>query len=312
MKKIIKVLALLGVLAMVVTGCSLDSPGSNAPESNGGSESGDVKVGISISTLNNPFFIDMLEGAEAAAEAAGYTLISTDAQNDTSRQISGIEDMLQQDIDLLIINPTDSDGIVSAVESANAAGIPVITVDRVSNGGEVIAHVASDNVVGGEMAAQFIVDELGGSGKVIELEGISGATSARDRGQGFHNVMGENDDMEVLASQAADFDRVQGLTVTENLLQRHPDVEAIFAHNDEMALGALEALSAAGLSDQVIVVGFDAIDDAIESIEGGELTATIAQQPKLISERAMEAVAKVINGEDVDAVIPVELQLVQK
>jgi ribose transport system substrate-binding protein len=236
-------------------------------------------------------------------------LIVLDSQDDPAKEASNVEDLITKQVDLIIINPTDSDAVVNSVLAANDAGIPVITVDRASNGGEVVSHIASDNVAGGKMAGEFIIEQLGGNGKVVELEGIAGTSAARERGEGFNAAL-EGTGIEVVARQTADFDRAKGLDVMENILQSQPEIDAVFAHNDEMALGALEAIKASGRD--IIVVGFDATDDAVKAVEAGEMAATVAQQPGLMGEIAIETALKVMNGEQVEANIPVELQLVTK
>lgn len=308
MKKVI--VSFVVLLSLIVAGCSTDSPAENNGDNQENEKDGQVTVGLSVSTLNNPFFVTLKEGAESAAEEHGVELTVADAQDDPAKQVSDIEDLIQQGVDVLVINPTDSAAVVSAIESANDAGIPVITVDRSAEGGEVVSHIASDNVAGGEMAGKFIVEKLGGEGRVVELEGIPGSSAARERGEGFHNIVDHEAGIEVVAKQPADFDRAKGLTVMENIIQATPDFEAVFAHNDEMALGALQALEAAGMED-VMVVGFDATDDAVKSVEEGKMAATIAQQPEIIGSTGIETAVKVANGEDVEEFIPVELQLVE-
>ncbi|MFD1040429.1 ribose ABC transporter substrate-binding protein RbsB [Virgibacillus byunsanensis] len=311
MSKWLKFLGLVAVLLLVLGACSTDAPGSDEEEGEDeatGDES--VKIGLSISTLNNPFFVTLRDGAEAAADEAGYEITTSDAQNDASTQLSDIEDLIQQDIDVLLVNPVDSDAVASAIELANDADIPVITVDRSSEGGEVVTHIASDNVAGGEMAGDFIAEQLSDEGNVVELEGIAGASATRERGEGFHNVVDAIDGIEVVANQSANFDRTEGLSVMENIIQSTGDIQAVFAHNDEMALGAMEALAGQGLLEDVIVVGFDATDDAVAAVEEGRMDATVAQQPELIGQNAIDAAGKIANGESVDEFIPVELQLV--
>ncbi|WP_163527327.1 ribose ABC transporter substrate-binding protein RbsB [Halobacillus ihumii] len=313
MSKWIKSLGLLALLLIVATACSTEAPGSSSDDSSGeseGSDDGTIKIGLSISTLNNPFFVSLRDGAEAAAKEAGFELLTSDAQNDAATQVSDIEDLLQQNIDVLLVNPTDSAAIVSAIESANNAGVPVITVDRSADGGEVVSHIASDNVAGGEMAGEFIAEQLGGEGNVVELEGIPGASATRERGKGFHNVIDSIEGIEIVAKQSANFDRAEGLTVMENILQSTDKIDAVFAHNDEMALGAVQALEANNLLEDVTVVGFDGTDDARAAISEGRMDATIAQQPELIGEKAIETAGKVANGESVEDFIPVELELI--
>ncbi|SFF64917.1 ribose transport system substrate-binding protein [Halobacillus alkaliphilus] len=314
MKNWMKLFGLFALLLLVVA-CSTEQPGSSSDDSegdSGDSGSGDdtTKIGLSISTLNNPFFVSLRDGAEAAAEDAGYEITTADAQNDAATQVSDIEDLLQQDIDVLLVNPADSSAVVSAIESANDSGVPVITVDRTADGGEVVTHIASDNVAGGEMAGEFIAEQLSEEGQVVELEGIPGASATRERGEGFHNVVDSMDGIEIVANQSANFDRSEGLTVMENILQSTDSLDAVFAHNDEMALGAVQALEANNMLGDVTVVGFDATDDARAAVSEGRMDATVAQQPELIGQNAIDAAGKVAKDEQVEEFIPVELQLV--
>jgi len=265
------------------------------------------KVGLVVSTLNNPFFVTLKDGAEDKAAELGIELIALDSQNDPAKELANVEDLMVKGVDVILINPTDSDAVARAVMQANRNNVPVITLDRGSNEGEVVTHIASDNVAGGEMAGKFILEQVGKGAKVVELEGIPGTTAARDRGKGFNNVANEN--LEVVARQAADFDRTKGLTVMENILQAESEIDAVFAHNDEMALGALKAIEGSG--KDILVVGFDATDDAVASVKDGKLGATVAQQPSMIGAMGVEAAVKVINGEETEDFIPVELELIK-
>lgn len=308
MKKVVSMLTAILFVVWGLVGCSLDS--GTSTNSTRKKEEGDVKIGLSISTLNNPFFVTLKEGAEKAAKEANVSLTVVDAQNDPAKQTSDIEDLIQQGVDIILINPTDSSAVTSAIESANKANIPVITVDRSADGGEVVAHIASDNVAGGKMAGEFIIEALKDGGNIVELEGIPGSSAARERGEGFHQVIDKASNIQVVAKQPADFDRAKGLSVMENILQSQKDIKAVFAHNDEMALGALQALEAQGMKD-VIVVGFDATDDAVKAVQEGKMAATIAQKPELIGENAVKTALKVIKGETVEKFIPVPLELVK-
>ncbi|OIJ14279.1 D-ribose ABC transporter substrate-binding protein [Anaerobacillus alkalilacustris] len=296
---------LVSMLMLVIVACSTDSPTGS---SNGNSEPKEdgFTVGFSISTLNNPFFVTLKEGAEAKANELGIQLIIVDAQDDNAKQVNDVEDLIQRNVDLILINPTDSSSVVTAVQAANSAGIPVITVDRGADSGDITAHIASNNIAGGEMAGDLLLSLVGAGVKVVELEGISGSSAARERGQGFHNVA--QGKVEIV-SQTANFNRAEGLTVMENILQGNPDIVGVFAHNDEMALGALEAISAAGLDD-IFVIGFDATDDAVAAVQDGRLSGTVAQQPVLIGEKALETALSVLKGDAVEEFIPVDLELV--
>ena len=269
---------------------------------------GNGTMGLSVSTLNNPFFVTLVEGAKTAAAAAGVQLTVADAGDDAAKQTSDIEDLIASGISVLIVNPVDSDAVTGAVEAAMAKGVKVISVDRAVNGVEIDCQIASDNVLGAELATQYIVDTLGEGALVAELEGVTGASAAIDRSQGFHNVADAK--LKVVSSQTANFARTEGMSVMENMLQANPNIQAVFAANDEMALGAMEAITGAG--KKVMVVGFDATDDAIASIKAGQMAATIAQQPALIGSTAVENALQLIAGKSIPKAVPVEVTLITK
>lgn len=249
MKKLLKSLSILLMLTFI-----LGSFSACTNKQQQGATQGSKKIGMVISTLNNPFFVTMKEGAEKKAKELGYEVIVLDSQNDASKERSNVEDLVQQGIAVLVINPTDSDAVANSISVAKDKNIPVITVDRAANGVDVACHIASDNVAGGKLAGEFILETLGGKAKIVELQGIPGASATRDRGKGFHEAVDGKEGVKVVASQAADFDRQKGLNVMENIIQATPDFDAVFAHNDEMALGAVKALTAA--NKKAVVVGF--------------------------------------------------------
>jgi ribose transport system substrate-binding protein len=252
-------------------------------------------IGLSVSTLNNPFFVDLRDGAQRMATELGLELLVTDAQDSVSTQINDIEDLVQRGVAVLIVNPTDSAAVVPAVMAANAAGIPVIAVDRGVDGGTLAYFIASDNVAGGSSAGEFICEQLGGMGPVVELEGIPGVSATRERGQGFNDYVSQNcPGVTVVARQTANFNRAEGLSVMENILTAQPDIAAVFAHNDEMALGALQAIEASGRD--ILVVGFDATDDAVAAVEACRMGATVAQLPAQLGAQAVEAAHGIITG----------------
>lgn len=178
MKKAVSVILTLSLF--LLTACSLEPPQWAKPSNSGNKK--EFTIGLSVSTLNNPFFVSLKKGIEKEAKKRGMKVIIVDAQNDSSKQTSDVEDLIQQGVDALLINPTDSSAISTAVESANAVGVPVVTIDRSAEQGKVETLVASDNVKGGEMAAAFIADKLGKGAKVAELEGVPGASATRERG----------------------------------------------------------------------------------------------------------------------------------
>ncbi|MBI0579091.1 ribose ABC transporter substrate-binding protein RbsB [Neobacillus cucumis] len=302
-----KLAVLLISLSLLLLGaCSMQPPEWAKPAKKENLK--DVKIGLSVSTLNNPFFVSLKNGVQKEAKVLGMEVKVVDAQNDSAKQINDVEDLIQQGVDVLLINPTDSAAISTAVQSANNIGIPVITLDRSADKGKVAALVASDNIKGGEMAGNYIVKELGEKAKVAELEGVPGASATRERGKGFHNIADQK--LNVVEQQSADFDRTKGLTVMENLLQANPDIQAVFAHNDEMALGAIEAINSSGKN--IMVIGFDGNDDALKAIKAGKMEATVAQQPELIGKLAVDAGRDVVQGKKVAKKIPAPLKLVTK
>lgn len=301
-RKLSSIIGVFAVLALLLAACQ---PAAPTEEPVAG-----YTLGLSLSTLNNPFFVTLKEGAEDTAAVAGVTLVVVDSQDDATTEASNMEDLIQQGVDAILVNPTDADAIVPSIEKANAAGIPVFTIDRGASAGEIVSHIASDNEAGGTMAGEFLCDALGGEGKVVELEGIAGTSAARDRGKGFNDYMSANcAGVEIIARQTANFNRAEGLTVFENILQAEPEIDGVFAHNDEMILGAIEAAEAAGRTG-IIFVGFDAVDDAVAAVDAGKLAATIAQQPYEMGRLGVEKAFAYLTGETVEAYIPVDLALV--
>lgn len=314
MKTIRKYLSIVLVALFAFTACSLEGEDNNTSaenktESNETADKktdGNMKIGVSLSTLNNPFFVSIREGIEEGAGDDAETVIS-DAQNDSSTQSNQVEDLITQGVDLIIINPVDSTAIASSVEKANEANIPVICVDRGTDSGEIVSFIASNNVEGGKLAGEYILEKVGEDAEVVQLEGIPGASSTRERGEGFKEAT--DGKIDLVASQTANFDRAEGLTVMENLLQAHPDVKAVFCQNDEMALGASEAIKTSG--KDIVVVGFDGNDDAISAVEDGSLSATVAQKPKEMGKLAIETAIKYLKGETVDEQVDSPLELVK-
>jgi ABC-type sugar transport system substrate-binding protein len=298
---VLGVLILAALATVVAVGCQ---------RGGGGGEGGGPRIGLSISTLNNPFFVTLRNGAQQAAKKEGAKLIIADAQDDAATQQDDVQNFVTQQVDAILINPVDSEAVVPAVQAANQANIPVIALDRGASGGKLETLIASDNVEGGRMAAKELI-QLVGSGPVAQLEGIPGTSPTRDRGQGFEEVIDAQDAVQLVSSQTANFLRTEGLNVTENILQSNPGIKGIFAQNDEMAMGAVRALGGRAGSE-VKIVGFDGIEDALKAIQAGKMNATIAQQPDKIGSLGVENAMKVVDGKSVDKNIPVQVKLVTK
>ncbi|MFJ2826972.1 substrate-binding domain-containing protein [Streptomyces sp. NPDC087263] len=296
------------VLAAVVTVAIV---GATSFLHNDSSTSTKPKVGLSLSTLNNPFFVQIRAGAQAEAKKLGLDLTVTDAQNDASQQANQLQNFTSSNYGAIIVNPVDSDAASNSVKAADKAKIPVIAVDRDVNKATVDTLVASDNIAGGELAAKTIAEKLGGTGKIVILQGQAGTSAARERAQGFADGLKAYPGIQVLAQQPADFDRTKGLDVMSNLLQAHPDVQGVIAANDEMALGAIKALgSKAGTS--VSVVGFDGTPDGLTAVKQGSLYASVAQQPSQLGKIAVDNALRAAQGKKVQTTVKVPVKVVTK
>lgn len=301
------------VAAMVLTGCGGGTGAktdktpepekkteAKTPDAGEKKEDGNKTIALSMNTLSNPFFVTVVEGCKAAAEEKGYKVEVTDAQDDPTTQQKDIENLITKKPAAILIDPCDSDAIVSSVEACNDAKIPVFTMDRRANGGEVIAHVGYDAIRSGQLAGEWLADAIGHKGKVVELQGILGSNVAQERSKGFNEIMEKNPDIEIIARQTANFNRTEGLSVMENILQANPDIDGIYCANDEMLLGALEAVNAAGRKDKIKMIGCDALDETLEAIKNGKVEATIAEPPFVLGRGIMETAIKYLNGEKVE------------
>lgn len=297
---------------------SSEAPSSSAATSEAASEteaepSSDAKkytIGLSMNTQTNPFFVDVKDGVQKAADDDGVELFVTDAQNDPSIQMKDIENLITKQPDAIIIDTCDSDAIVSSVEACNEAGIPVFTMDRQANGGEVVAHIGYDAIKSGKIAGQFLVDELGGKGNIVEIQGIMGTNVAQNRSKGFNDVMAENPDMKIVATAVANFDRAEAMSVVENILQANPEIDGMYCANDEMLLGALEAVEAADRADEIVMIGCDAIDDTIAALKAKRVEATIAEPPFFLGKAILMTAVDHLDGKPVEKEVILENSLV--
>lgn len=286
--------------ALTVLGCSDSGSGASGP-----------KVVLLLSTLNNPFFVDVRDGALEAAKAANVNLEVSDAQNDSATQANQAANAQASGAKVVIINAVDSKAAGPAVSPIVSAKVPVIALDRAVEGAEVTSFIASDNVAGGVQAAEALAKALGEKGDVIVLQGVPGTSASNDRGKGFSEKIASYPDIKVVAKQTANFDRAQALDVTTNLLQANPGVVGVFAENDEMALGAIQALGSKAGQD-VKVFGFDGTEDGLKAVQAGTLSGTIAQQPKELGKKAVEFAAKAAEGASVEALAPVPVVTITK
>jgi ribose transport system substrate-binding protein len=292
------------------------SPVAAAPLPTVGKAPAGKKIGLALSTLNNPFFVSLRDGAQKAADQAGVQLVVADGANDSARQADEIANFITQQLSVMLVNPTDSDAVIPSVQKANDAKIPVIALDRASNGGALASFIASNNVVAGRDAAQLLLEAVPQGAKVAMLVGVPGASAARDRGQGFTDALADktmnSKSATLVTQQVANFDRGQALNVMQNILTANPDIAGVFCQNDEMALGAVQAIKARSLSDKVAIVGIDGSPDAITAIKAGEMYATVAQQPDIMGQLGVASAVEILNGQTPPKQIDVPLKTVTK
>ena len=312
LRKTLAVVASATLLCTSLTACNRDSGGNNAAGNHTATGSASAKtITFALSTQANPFFVQMRESAQKKADELGLTINFQDASDDSATQANQLANAAATGAGAVIVNPTDSDAMAPAVKQLTDAKIPVVAVDRAVNNAEVSSYIASDNVGGGKQAAKALSEAIHGEGEILVLQGKTGSSASRERGQGFDEGLKDSPNIKVVAKQTAEFERVKGLDVTTNLLQAHPNVKAIFAENDEMALGAIEALGDKAGKD-VIVVGFDGVEDALKAIKEGTMYASIAQQPADMAAQAVVEASKLLKGEAATKEMQVDVVTVTK
>jgi ribose transport system substrate-binding protein len=301
---------LLGASFVLLLSCGRDAPQGGRP-----------RVALVVKTLNSPFFIDMQKGAEEAASRLGVELVVQAAEReiDVDKQMQIVENLVQTRVGALCIAPSGSREIVPAIQKANAAGIPVVVVDtRVDAdaareaGVRIASFVGSDNYEGGRVAGEHLVETTGGRARVAVLEGIPGHETGDSRLRGFEDAVRKAPGIAIVASQPANWERDLGFNVFQNMLQARPDIDAVFACNDMMALGAVEAIAAAGRTGKIRVFGFDAVEDARQAIESGAMVGSVAQFPEEMGRLAVETAVKLVNGETPPPDQTVRIELVTK
>jgi len=270
------------------------------------------KIAVVVSTLNNPWFVVLADTAKARAMELGYDAIVFDSQNDTAKEAAHFENIIAGGYKAIIFNPTDANGSIASVLKAKAAGIPVFCIDREINAtNAATAQMLSDSYSGCVRLGQYFVKVVGKEGKYAELLGLVGDNNTWNRSKGFHSVVDRYPGLTMVAQQSADFDRAKGLEVMESILQKTPDLKAVFCGNDAMAMGAYQAILSAGKSDQVKIFGFDGADDVVKLIAEGKIAATGMQFPKLMAQKAAEFSDAYIKGQrDFQQKIPVKVELV--
>jgi len=311
--KNLSVLILLtaAVICVFLFGCGRREKGDSAKPT----------IALALKTLNNPFFIDMEKGGRQAAAKLPINLVvqGGEREMDVEKQMQIVENLIQRGVDAICLVPTGSKEIVPAIVKANRANIPVLILDNKVNdetlaaaGGHIASYIGSDNIEGGRIAGRYLAGKLGGRGKVAILEGVPGQEAGDQRLAGFLDILNAYPGIEVVASQTANFERGRAFNVFQNILQSHPEVDALFSCSDNMALGAIEAITAAGRGGDIMVVGFDAIDDARLAIKKGTMEGSLAQYPSEIGRLGIEYAYKLLNGETIPKYVPTKIEMITK
>lgn len=305
-----RALPLLLLPVMILAGCNSVTQDAGSNDTSKDKQ----KVAVIISTLNNPWFVVLAESAKENATKLGYEAVVFDSQNDPSKETAHFDNVVASGYSAVLFNPTDADGSIANVRRAKEANIPVFCMDREINATDAAAsQILSDNYSGCVALGQHFVKEVGESGTYVELLGLTGDNNTRNRSDGFHSVVDRYPELKMVAQQSADFDRAKALEVMETLLQSNPDINGVFCGNDAMAMGAYQALLAAGKDRQVKVFGFDGADDVVNMIKEGKIVATGMQFPKLMAKTAAESADKYLKGDqELPQKVPVAVELVHQ
>ncbi len=307
-KKLFLFSIMILALTSFVSGCRQKKQASSSKEKAQAAK----KIAVVISTLNNPWFVVLGDTAKERAEQLGYEATVFDSQNDTAKESDHFDNIIAGGYEAILFNPTDADGSIANVKKAKEAGVPTFCIDREINSNDVaVTQILSDNYAGCVELGQYFVKKTNGKGRYVELLGILGDNNTWNRSKGFHSVVDNYPELKMVAQQTAEFDRTKAMEVLESILQANPDIDAVFCCNDAMAMGAYQALVAAGKADEVMVFGFDGARDVIDSIRDGKIIATGMQFPKRMARMAAEHVDEYIRGKrDFPQKVPVAVELV--
>ena len=295
-----RILFFLTLTSIVVSSCN-QSTDSDKPT-----------IGVTMLSMQNEFIVNVSDEMEKKAQEAGVELITVDAERSALKQIEQVESFIAQGVDAIIMNPCEVEASSPAVTKALAAGIPIINVNS-ETAAQPTAFVGSDDVESARIAMKYIADRLNGKGNVIMIHGYMGQAAQIKREEGAREILKEYPDLKLLASQTGEWDRAKSMSLMENWIQSYGgQINAVFAQNDEMGMGAVKALTAAGLKDKIIVVSIDAIPDALQAVQKGTLDATVFQNAQQQGSQAIETALKIINKQPYEKQMLVPFQLVTK
>lgn len=291
------------VLVALLGGCNQSSSEDKS--------SGDkLTVGVTMLSMQNEFIVNVSDEMEKKAQELGVELITVDAERSALKQIEQVESFIAQKVDVIVMNPCEIEASSPAVTKALAAKIPIINVNSETTAAP-SAFVGSDDVESGRIAMKYIAEKLGGKGNVLMMHGYMGQAAQIKREQGAREILKQYPNLKLLAHQTAEWDRAKSMALMENWIQSYgKDINAVFAQNDEMGMGAVKALTDAGLKDKVIVVSIDAIPDALQAVKKGTLNATVFQNAQQQGAKAIETAVKIAKGEAYEKSVLIPFQLV--
>jgi ribose transport system substrate-binding protein len=293
-----KVQMMIIALLLLVGGCSSDS-GNTTSDSNGSEDNavsnGDYVVGVTLSQMSDPFFVNVKDGIFEEAEKQNVEVQFADGQASAATQLSQVENFIAKQVDLIILNPVEADPLTPAVQAANDAGIPVITFDRWVNGGETVTHVGASAIEVGVKAGDALFEYMGGKGKIAVIEHIPGASTTIDRTKGLEEALKKYPEIEVVATQSAT-SRAEAMSIMENILTSNPNIQGVYAYNDDNALGASDAIQAAQKGNEVVAVGVGGTAPAMKAVEQGNLLATVDILPLEEGKLAIQTAVDVLKG----------------
>jgi ribose transport system substrate-binding protein len=267
--------------------------------------------GYAVQDLGNQYWVTVANGIKAKAAELGVDVVVMDARTDPARELANVEDLAQRKVQAILLSPWDTDSGSNAVAVANKAKIPVFVLDIGVKSGKIETFIVSDNYKGGRIAGEYIKKYVPAGGKVAHIQCQLGYVIPGLRGKGFSDVMTESKII-VAARQPANSQRAMGMDVMQNILQSNPDIGAVFCENDEMALGAIEAIAAVNKQSQIKVIGFDGTNDALDAIKAGRLTGSVAQQPFEMGKMGVQAAYDFLHGKKVEKETFVPVKLITK
>lgn len=313
-RKLLVILSITMIAALLLSGCGGGNSSNNGEDA--GNELANKEITVILKNLTNPFWISVKEGAEAAGKELGVNVkvLAPLKADNNEEQSQMVEQAIANQTDIVVLTPSDSNGIIPAAKKLNEAGIPIVNLNTKIEGNtvDVETFIAIENYDAGFQTVSRLCEMMEGKGKMIIIEGVTGAQTSIDRVKGAIAALANFPEIELVARQSGEYNRAKAMDVVQNLLQAHPDVNGIFCCNDEMALGAVEAVASAGKAGEILIAGIDANADAREAIKEGKMALSCDSQPFNQGYQGVANAVKVLQGEELDDFIKLDMKVVGK